>query len=402
MKKPKAFVSDYKKEEVKTIKGLLKNHKVVGLADITGFPSPQLQKIRSNLKDKLLIRITKSRLIKLSMDELKEEIKGIDRLKESLEGMPALLLSNQEPFKLAKSLSKSKSSAPAKAGQIAPKDLIINAGPTSFAPGPIIGELGAAGLKAGVEGGKIVIKEDKVIAKKGDTITPKIVDLLSKFKIEPMEIGLKITSLLEDGTLYGGNVLSIDEKQYINNLRQAHSDAFALSLEIGYITKENIELLIKKAEIGALALKEKLPAVEEKVEEKKEEPKLETQGESIKEQLKENIFPKEEKSARENTEATKEKPAENIVEEIVKKAETGELKPEEEKTKSQINPIQDEMRKAEEFVKGLMGGEVKSEDLGKGAVELRKEKQNQRNKKEKEDKEFKEAEKAAQNILKKI
>ena len=217
-----------------------------------------------------------------------------------------------------------------------------------------------------------------------------------------MEIGLKITSLLEDGTLYGGNVLSIDEKQYINNLRQAHSDAFALSLEIGYITKENIELLIKKAEIGALALKEKLPAVEEKVEEKKEEPKLETQGESIKEQLKENIFPKEEKSARENTEATKEKPAENIVEEIVKKAETGELKPEEEKTKSQINPIQDEMRKAEEFVKGLMGGEVKSEDLGKGAVELRKEKQNQRNKKEKEDKEFKEAEKAAQNILKKI
>ena len=60
------------------------------------------------------------------------------------------------------------------------------------------------------------------------------------------------------------------------------------------------------------------------------------------------------------------------------------------------------MRKAEEFVKGLMGGEVKSEDLGKGAVELRKEIQNQRNKKEKEDKEFKEAEKAAQNILKKI
>jgi len=329
------------------------------------------------------------------------------KLNESLTGMPALLLSNQEPFKLAKTLSKSKSSAPAKAGQVAPKEIVINAGPTSFAPGPIIGELGAAGLKAGVEGGKIVIKEDKIIAKKGDLITPKIVDLLSKFKIEPMEIGLNITALLEDGVLYGRDVLSIDEKQFIENLRQAHGDAFALSFEIGYITKDNIELMIKKAEIGAISLKEKVPQAEERVEQKKEETKEVPKDEPKEEQkIESEELPKEEAKAEKKeenkVEVPKEKPAENIVEEIVKKAETGELKPEEEKIKSNVNASEDEMKKAEDFVKGLMGGEVKSDDLGKSAVELRKERQDKKDKKEKENKKFEEEEKAAQDILKKI
>ncbi|MBI2112759.1 50S ribosomal protein L10, partial [Candidatus Woesearchaeota archaeon] len=36
-------------------------------------------------------------------------------------------------------LEKNKSNAPAKPGQVAPKDITVKAGATSFAPGPIIG-----------------------------------------------------------------------------------------------------------------------------------------------------------------------------------------------------------------------------------------------------------------------
>ena len=47
---------------------------------------------------------------------------------------------------------------------------MIPAGPTPFAPGPIIGELGMLKIKAGIEAGKVVIKEDAHVAKKGDVI----------------------------------------------------------------------------------------------------------------------------------------------------------------------------------------------------------------------------------------
>jgi len=65
--------------------------------------------------------------------------------------MPALLFTKENPFKLYNKLQKSKSSAPAKAGQTAPSEIVVPKGPTPFAPGPIIGELGALGIKTAVE-----------------------------------------------------------------------------------------------------------------------------------------------------------------------------------------------------------------------------------------------------------
>ena len=149
---------------------------------------------------------------------------------------------------------RSKSSAPARAGQVAPKDIVVNTGPTSFVPGPIIGELGAAGLKTSVEGGKIVIKEDKIVANKGEVITSKVADLLNKFKIEPMEVGLKILALYENGVVYGGDVLNIEDSVYIDNVKKAYNEAFSLAIESGYIVKETVEHLIKKAELEAKAI----------------------------------------------------------------------------------------------------------------------------------------------------
>ena len=415
MEKPKAFVSKKKKEEVKKIKSLLEKHPVLGLADITGLPSPQLQKIRLALREKLLIRITKTRLVNIVLSDLKN-IPGIEKLKENLTGMPALLFSKEDPFKLAKLLLRSKSSAPARAGQIAPKNIVINAGPTSFVPGPIIGELGAAGLKTSVEGGKIVIKEDKIVANKGDVITSKVADLLSKFKIEPMEVGLKILALYEKGVIYGGDVLSIEDRIYIDNIKKAYNEAFSLAVESGYVVKETVEYLIKKAElearaianetkvfasdgvgdvikeaeVEALALKEKISEIKE---ENKEEIKFEEKKQEVKEEIKEE--PKSDT-------VKKTEKAENIVDEIVQKAQAEGLKPEEEKTKIQKGPSEEDIRKTEDFVKNLISGGVKSESLGKSASQLKKEREDQKKKKEKEKKEFKDAEKAAQDILNKV
>ena len=39
-------VSNKKKEEVNQLKELMKKYKVVGIIDLTGMPSPQLQRMR--------------------------------------------------------------------------------------------------------------------------------------------------------------------------------------------------------------------------------------------------------------------------------------------------------------------------------------------------------------------
>lgn len=250
-----AHVAEYKKKTVQEFVELARQYPIIAAVNMENLPTPQLQKMRAQLRDKsVVLRMTKRRLLKLMLDAAKEFKPGIDKLIEHLNGMPALIFTKDNPFALYKTLQKSKSPAPAKAGQIAPRDIAIPAGPTSFAPGPIIGELGAFGIKTGVEGGKIAVKEEKIVVKEGEIIKQKVAELLTRFSITPMEVGLDLTAAYENGTIFTKNLLHIDEAEYTQNFTNAASWAFNLAIEIGYPSKETIGLLLSKASGDARAL----------------------------------------------------------------------------------------------------------------------------------------------------
>jgi len=58
-----AHVSEQKKNDVKEIISLMEEYPVVGIVDVEGLPAPQFQKMRANLKDSVVIKMTKKRLI---------------------------------------------------------------------------------------------------------------------------------------------------------------------------------------------------------------------------------------------------------------------------------------------------------------------------------------------------
>ena len=246
------MASEKKIQTVKEVGEQLEKYQVIGMLDMFKLPAKQLYEIREKLRGEAVIRMVKKRLIALILKESKH--KGIDKLKEHIQEEPAFLFSNTDPFKLARIISESKSPATAKPGDIAPKVIEIKAGPTSLSAGPVIGELQRAKIPAGVEGEKIVIKQDVIVAKEGDTIDKTLADVLAKLGVEPMEIGLNLVAVYSDGTIYGKDVLFIPKEKYLDDLMQAHSQAFNLTLNIGYPTKENIGLLLSKAHQEATSL----------------------------------------------------------------------------------------------------------------------------------------------------
>jgi large subunit ribosomal protein L10 len=251
----KAHVSEEKKQELILIKKLLKEYPVVAIIDLTNLPSAQMQGIRAKLKGMVLIKSTKKAVLQLALEALKEERKGIEQLEPLLDkGIPALLLSKEDAFKVYKKLKASKTMAAAKPGQIAPYDLIVSAGPTQFPPGPIIGELGQAGIIASVVDGKVTVKKDTVLVKEGQIIDAKKSGVLAKLGIEPMEIGVNVVGAYQDGVLFTHSVLDVDEKEYIEQIKQISRNALALTLTIGYVTKDNIKLLIGNAHRDAFAV----------------------------------------------------------------------------------------------------------------------------------------------------
>lgn len=247
-------IPEAKKNTIKEFVKLAKEYPIVGAVNMENLPTKQLQNMRAQLREKVVLRMSKRRLMKLALEQAAKDKPGIEKLIPHLKGMPALLFTKENPFSLYKTLQKNKSTAPIRAGQTAPKKIVVPAGPTGFAPGPIIGQLGQAGIAAGIENGKVAIKKDSDVAKEGDTISADLAGILTRLGIEPMEIGLDLVATYEDGNIFTKDVLAIDEQEYINNVTNGHRWAFNLAMECGILTKETTTMLITKAFTDAKAL----------------------------------------------------------------------------------------------------------------------------------------------------
>ncbi len=262
---PLAKISEEKKKVVDNYLRLIDSYPIVGCVNMEGLPTPQLQKMREQLRGKVDIFMGKRRLIKIALEEAKSKKPGIDKLADHLKGMPALIFTSENPFTLYKTLQKNKSSAPAKEGQESPKDVVVPAGPTGFAPGPIISELGSVGIKAGIENGKVIVKEDSTVIKEGDKFTGKLASILTRLGVEPMEIGLDLTATYEDGEIFTKNILAVDEQEYLDTISRFSTEAFNLSMFVTYPTKDNITHLLSQAYSRSANLAVNAPVYEKDV-----------------------------------------------------------------------------------------------------------------------------------------
>lgn len=237
-------IPKWKTDEIEDIKAKIKEYPVVGLVGIHGLPSKQFQQMRSSLRDSVLIKVSKNTLIRRALDESSEDIKPME---DYLDQESGLIFTESNSFKLFKLLDGSKTPAPIKGGMAAPKDITVEEGPTEFPPGPIVGEFQSAGIPAAIDGGKVVIRETKVVAKEGEVVSQKLAAMLTRLEIFPLELGINLKGTFEDGVLFDASQLKIDETLYSQNFTSAAQQAFNLSVNAAYPTKANIETLLAKA-----------------------------------------------------------------------------------------------------------------------------------------------------------
>ena len=243
------MLKNEKPGEVEVLKNLMDSYSLVGVLNMHKLPTKQLQKIKKQLGSKAVIRMSRKSLIFRALDSSQKSI-----LKEKIIGEPALILSNENPFKLFKVLKENRASAPAKPGDIAKGDITIAKGSTNLPPGPAISTLQKVGLKTTVQQGKIAVSQDKVIAKVGETVNEDMVNAFNLLKMEPMEIGLDMVIAMERGALYDKSVLDIDADEYLKNLQLAVHHAINISLHTGYLVPETAALAIQKAFTEAKSL----------------------------------------------------------------------------------------------------------------------------------------------------
>jgi large subunit ribosomal protein L10 len=146
-----------------------------------------------------------------------------------------------------------------KPGDVAEEDVVIPAGPTDLAPGPILMDLRAMNIPTKIQGGKVAIAESVTILKKGQKASAQIADLLRALNIKPLKVGFKVTGAIdESGLIYSPEVLSVTREDILRLLQEAHMRSLNLAIELGEINRHTLAPMMQRAAARAIALSMRL------------------------------------------------------------------------------------------------------------------------------------------------
>lgn len=242
-----------KAKKVEDIQDFLKECKVIALADLHKVRAAQLQELRKKLQDVAHLRVIKNSLMKRVIDQSKGK-PNLDKLEGHLIGSTIFLFTGLNPFKLVLLLEKSKVRTTAKAGDLAAFDVVVPAGNIGQPPGPIISQLSAVGLKTRIESGSVWINKDAMVVREGEPISERLAAVLSKLGIKPVEVGLVLKAVYDDGVILTEEQLQLDIDETRRTVEDAYRCAFYLSINSAYTTPDNITFLLQKAHQDAYKL----------------------------------------------------------------------------------------------------------------------------------------------------
>ncbi len=249
-------IPEYKLKLVQEIASKIKNHRTLLIASTKGLPSSQFHEIKKAIRGKAEIKVAKKNIVLRAIDEVRSA--ALDSMKQQVGANVALFFSNEEPFALSGILADNQSPTKAKAGDIAPEDIVVEPGPTSLVPGPAISELSGVGLKVAVEGGKLTIKLQRTIVRQGEVIKENVASVMTKLNIAPMKVGFEPIAAYDrtEDKVYVG--IKIDKKGALEQLRILASKAFSFATNIKYLSTETVKYFIARAGLEESAITKKL------------------------------------------------------------------------------------------------------------------------------------------------
>jgi len=245
-------IPEWKKRVVAELEELFKRYPVVGIADLTGMPTAQLQQIRKKFRKQIYFKVAKKRLILLAAERA-----GIKKslLEPYLTGSTMLLFTDMNPFKLARLIESEKVPVPAKPGQVTDREIVIPEGDTGITPGPMLGVFGKLRIPYEIRKGTVYVKKDTVVAKPGDVISEELAGLLQQLGIMPFEVGLKLTAVYDRGVIIPREELLVDLEEFTAQVLEAAREALGLATEIVFAAiPEAVEAAAAAAERAVAAI----------------------------------------------------------------------------------------------------------------------------------------------------
>jgi len=209
---------------------------IVG-ADNVG--SHQMAKIRHALRGKAVLLMGKNTMIRKAIRGHLENNKALAEILPYIRNNIGFVFFKDDLQEIKKKIVELRVAAPAKAGTVAPSDVIVPAGPTGMEP-TMTSFLQALNIQSKITRGQVEITNDVHLIKEGQKVGASEANLLGKLDIKPFSYGLVLKTVYENGSVYEASWTNITDDDIISKFQAGVKNLASLSLAIHYPTVASV------------------------------------------------------------------------------------------------------------------------------------------------------------------
>jgi len=209
---------------------------IVG-ADNVG--SKQMQQIRISLRGTAVVLMGKNTMMRKAIKGHLENNPALEKILPHVRGNVGFVFTAGELTEVREKLLENKVRAPARAGAMAPCDVIIPSQNTGLGPEKT-SFFQALAIATKISKGTIEIINDVHILKEGERVGASEATLLNMLNISPFNYGLLVQQVYDSGTIFEPKILDIKPEDLRAKFLAGARNVAAVSLEIGYPTLASV------------------------------------------------------------------------------------------------------------------------------------------------------------------
>jgi len=220
------------------------------IVDVDHVGSKQMQNIRGSLRGKCTLLMGKNTMIRtalrkrieaLTEEDPEADTTALGSLLAAISGnMGFIFCHTAAHLQTARDcLTEFVVPAAAKAGIVAPKDVVIPAGPSGLEPSQT-SFFQALNIPTKIVKGAIEITSDFKICTTGEKVVLSAQALLTKLGLKPFEYGMKVRSVYQDGAVFDAAVLDISDAILMGKFMNGVSHVAAFGREVGIPTEAGL------------------------------------------------------------------------------------------------------------------------------------------------------------------
>jgi len=232
---------------------LLNEYSKIFIVGADNVGSNQMQTIRKSLRGKGVVLMGKNTMIRKAIRGHVQNNPALESLLPFVRGNIGFVFSKDDLSAVKKVISENKVAAPAKAGAIAPCDVVVPAGNTGLEPTQT-SFFQALNIGTKINKGQIEVSNNVNLIKVGDRVGASEAGLLAKLNIKPFAYGLTIKAVWDNGSVYGPEVLELTDEAIVAKFNNGVKNIAALGLAIGYPTVASLPHSVIRGYKNVLAI----------------------------------------------------------------------------------------------------------------------------------------------------